>query len=156
MPYDARHIANGFIRRAAERGRVLSIMQLLKLVYIAHGWNLALYGQPLIKNRIEAWQHGPVIPDVYSAFRGQGIDVRDPVAVSDQDIDPQTNNILDQIFDIYGDMSPFKLSDITHVRNGPWYVASQRGGNYAHISDDLIKRHYDEKRRRSVKGGAIE
>ena len=149
MQYDAKQIANVFIHRAAEHGKVLSIMQLLKLIYIAHGWNLALYGRPLIHNRIEAWQHGPVIPDVYHAFRGQGVHIQNKVDVPAQGLDPQTDNILEQIYNMYGEMSPFKLSDITHVSGGPWHVAS-KNGNYAHIPDYIIKAHYDEKRQKSA------
>lgn len=149
MQYDAKQIANEFIRRAAKRGKILSIMQLLKLIYIAHGWNLSLYNRPLIRNKIEAWQHGPVVPDVYNAFRGQGIHIKNEAEVPEQSIDPQTENILDQIYELYGDMSPFKLSDLTHVSGGPWHIASKKG-NYAHIPDHVIKAHYDAKRRKAT------
>ena len=37
--YDARQIANWFVRRAAQDGRRLTIMQVLKLVDISHGWH---------------------------------------------------------------------------------------------------------------------
>lgn len=60
-------------------GRPLSVMELIKLTYISHGWHLEMYGGPLFHNRIEAWRHGPVIPDVYHAFQSQGLDVRHPV-----------------------------------------------------------------------------
>ncbi|MEY4500467.1 MAG: hypothetical protein RIS52_357, partial [Pseudomonadota bacterium] len=53
MIYDARQIANWFIERAAKDGRALSIMSLLKLAYITHGWNLETRNAPLFNNRIE-------------------------------------------------------------------------------------------------------
>ena len=38
-------------------------MQLLKLIYVAHGWHLETSsGNPLIQNKIEAWKFGQVIP----------------------------------------------------------------------------------------------
>ncbi|AVW92216.1 Panacea domain-containing protein [Celeribacter baekdonensis] len=64
MAYDARQIANWFVVRAQREGRTLSIMSLLKLTYIAHGWHLEMQEVPLFSNRIEAWQYGPVIPEV--------------------------------------------------------------------------------------------
>jgi len=51
-------------------------MQLIKLVYIAHGWTLGLYNQPLIGKQVEAWTYGPVIPSVYHDFKHYG---RDPI-----------------------------------------------------------------------------
>ena len=39
----------------------ITTMQLLKLVYIAHGWMLGLYDKPLISDEVEAWQYGPFI-----------------------------------------------------------------------------------------------
>ena len=67
--YDSRHIANCFIRRAKNDHESMSIMRVLKLVYMAHGWTLAVLNRPLIMDRIEAWEYGPVIPTVYYAFR---------------------------------------------------------------------------------------
>ncbi len=146
MTYDARQIANWFIQRAAADGRTLSIMSLLKLTYIAHGWRLEMLGQPLIANRVEAWQHGPVIPDVYQALRPQGIspsriDPSYPVPTDGQDV-----AFLEQIYTIYGHLSPFKLSELTHVPGGPWETARKWGGWYAEIPNDLIHSHYVSKR----------
>ena len=43
----------------------ISNLKLLKLLYYAQGTFLALYGRPLFNESIEAWLHGPVVPDVY-------------------------------------------------------------------------------------------
>ena len=72
MTYDARCITNWFIRRAQNDNKLLSIMSLLKLFYIAHGWCLEIYDHPLFYNEIEAWRYGPVIPDVYRIFAHKG------------------------------------------------------------------------------------
>ena len=146
MTYDARQIANWFIQRAAQEGRPLSIMALLKLVYIAHGWNLEIQGKPLISNRIEAWQYGPVIPDVYRAFRPQGVAVRQPDPNYATPSDPTDTAFLEEIYGIYGRMSPFRLSELTHVEGGPWETARKWGGWYAEIPNDLIHSHYVSKR----------
>ena len=47
----------------------ITTMQLLKLVYIAHGWMLGLYDKPLISDEVEAWQYGPVIPKFIDSTR---------------------------------------------------------------------------------------
>jgi uncharacterized phage-associated protein len=124
-------------------------MSLLKLCYIAHGWRLEITGEPLFPNDIQAWQYGPVIPEVYRAFRGQGVQVTNEVPVPGNPITPEDDEFLEQIYNIYGNLSAFQLSDLTHVPGGPWDIASKVGGNYAQIPNDLIKQHYQTKRQRA-------
>ncbi|MFK4794236.1 Panacea domain-containing protein [Sphingobium sp. ZW T5_29] len=151
MSYDARQIANWFIKRAANDGRVLSIMSLLKLAYIAHGWHLEMRGgKPLFDNRIEAWQYGPVIPDVYNEFRPQGVSASDISPAYQAPLDASTEDLLEQIYKIYGRMSPFQLSELTHVAGGPWETARKWGGWYAEIPDEVILSHYVAKRQQSA------
>lgn len=147
MIYDARQIANWFIDRSAKDGRVISIMSLLKLAYIAHGWNLEMRNTPLFNNRIEAWRYGPVIPDVYNAFRPQGINSTQMVESFVLPTDATDVGFLEQIYKIYGGMSPFRLSQLTHEAGGPWETASKLGGSYAEIPNDMILGHYVQKRR---------
>ena len=145
-PYDAVMIANWFVGRARQDEKVLSIMTVLKLCYIAHGWHLEIMGAPLFWNRIEAWRYGPVIRDVYIAFRPQGVKVSNPVAVQGKGIDSQGEEFLEEVYSVYGDVPALKLSKLTHVRGGPWDIVTEARGYYAHIPDILIKRHYAEKR----------
>ena len=154
MAHDAREIANWFVKRAARDGRTLSIMHLLKLIYVAHGWFLETRDKPLISNKIEAWQYGPVIPDVYHAFRSKGIDVRAVHPEFSVPSDSDTSEFLEEIYGIYGNMPAFHLSDITHVANGPWERASREGGYYAEIPDSLIAEHYRAKRENSQKANS--
>jgi uncharacterized phage-associated protein len=55
MPFDSKAVANEFLKLAEQDGVKLSPMKLLKLVYFAHGWHLALKGEPLLNERVEAW-----------------------------------------------------------------------------------------------------
>lgn len=147
--YDARQIANWFVSRFSAEGRALSIMSLLKLTYIAHGWHLEMRGDPLFSNDIEAWRYGPVIPDVYKAFRNQGVHAVSRVNFPEATLSPDDEHLLNEVYRVYGSLSPFKLSDLTHEPGGPWDIATQMGGHYAPIPNDLIKQHYDLKRSRS-------
>ena len=57
MPnHNALAIMNEFVERA--RPVNLPQMKFQKLVYMAHGWNLAINNDPLVSNRIEAWDGG--------------------------------------------------------------------------------------------------
>ena len=145
-PYDALKIANWFIARAQRDDKVLSVMTILKLSYIAHGWHLESRGGPLFWNRIEAWRFGPVIRDVYLAFRSQGLKVANPAPVMGEGIDAEVGEFLEEIYQIYGEQSAFWLSKLTHVPGGPWDIATKARGYFAQIPNGLIRQHYVMKR----------
>jgi uncharacterized phage-associated protein len=147
MATSARAVANEFIRLAKEDGRALTPLQLIKLVYIAHGWMLGLYQRPLIRNRIEAWQYGPVIPDLYHDLKKYGSDyVEEPLPIlsyrTPQQLDEEEADIIAQVYKIYGKKTGIQLSALTHQPGTPWddtWTPDSRG---ASISNDLIAEHY--------------
>src|SRR5688572_14945255 len=142
MAYLARQIADWFIARAAQDRAILTQMKLQKLVYIAHGWNLALYGEPLLVERVEAWKWGPVIRSLYRDFADYG---SNPIVAKSPkpQLDSQTEDLLEQIWKIYGGFNAIQLSAMTHASNTPWQEAFQRDRT-AFIPDDSIQRHYRE------------
>lgn len=129
--YDARGVANFLLDYAETRGVRLTNMALLKHIYFAHGWHLASFGEPLVSNRIEAWQHGPVIRAVYDCFKQFGAE---PINSRATVIDWATGEILEaraefcaeiatllrSTLDYYASYGAFDLSEITHARGGPW------------------------------------
>ena len=69
MTYSTQDIANYFLQKG-EKDPTMTPMKLIKLVYIAHGWNLGLTGKPLVSEDAEAWKYGPVFPSLYNKYRG--------------------------------------------------------------------------------------
>ena len=154
MFYDARQIANQFIRLAEENdSRTLSIMTVLKLVYFAHGWRMALRdgdGNPLISETVEAWKYGPVVPSVYYFFRPQGVYGLSVVSqLRERSMDAYDQAILKRVYEIYGNMSAPQLSRLTHVRGGPWHRTVSTHGYGADIPDEWICAHFVDKMQRA-------
>lgn len=142
-------IANYFIRKSAESGVPLTPMKLIKLVYIAHGWYLALAGKPLLGESIEAWQYGPMIKSLYRAFKCYGNKPLPLSAATDAVIDDNEHEdvrrLLDKIWERYSRLTAAQLSTITHQPDTPWsqvYDPYQRG---TLIPDHLIRKHYQDK-----------
>ena len=149
---DSRVVANRFLDRATASGDSVTPMQLLKLVYIAHGWMLGLYGRPLIRDDVEAWQYGPVIPRLYNAvrqFRSQP--VVGPLSAADEILDRQEMSVVDQVYDIYGKLTGPHLSRMTHAKGTPWQLTYKPGEFGLDISNDIIEDHY---RRRAAETGS--
>ena len=148
--YDSRAVANHFVELAAEKGERLTIMQVVKLVYLAHGWFLGFYPKtPLISHDVEAWRLGPVVREVYKAFRPQGvimsrhaIDGKKPYRA---DFSEDALEIIDSVFEEYTNISVFALSAITHKPGTPWSVIYERDGLFAPIPDELIGEYYQQR-----------
>ena len=69
--YRALDIARYFIYKAdddTDADRITNL-QLQKLIYYAQGIHLAMYGCPIFKDQIKAWNYGPVVPRVYRLYR---------------------------------------------------------------------------------------
>ena len=148
MAHDARQVANWFVGKFAADSRPLTVMELLKLTYIAHGWHLEMHDSPLFHNRIEAWRHGPVIPDVYYAFKSQRLEVEHQVAGYPAPTDRSVAEFLEDVYNKYGNYEGWHLSSMTHVPGGPWHAAMEIGGPFSLIPDSVIKPHYAEMRKR--------
>lgn len=143
--YDSRTVANEFLRLADENNDSLTPMQLLKLVFIAHGWCLGLLGRHLIRDPVEAWQYGPVIPNLYAAVREFASDpVRGPLMVPERadKLDGEERNIIEQVYSKYGTMSGPALSRLTHQPGSPWAKTFKDGTFGLRISNDLIEDYY--------------
>ncbi|WP_200905587.1 type II toxin-antitoxin system antitoxin SocA domain-containing protein [Methylobacterium sp. ARG-1] len=120
-------------------------MQILKLVYIAHGWRLGLYGKPLIKDEVQAWQYGPVIPRLYNAMRHfRSSPVVGPLSAPSSDtLNKNEKSIVEQVYNIYGDMSGPALSRLTHAPGTPWDMTYEDGEFGVEIPNDIIEDHYE-------------
>jgi uncharacterized phage-associated protein len=131
MVYDARAAANFILEIAACERLALTPMAIQKTLYYAHGWHLAQTGTPLLKQEFEAWDFGPVIGCVYSAFKKSG---RDPVSAPATWFDPLSETVhpwfaefdedaaslLRSVVLAYGHIDAYELSQMTHRAGGPW------------------------------------
>lgn len=119
----AKAVANHFLELAWSDGTTLNPMQIQKLVYIAHGWHLAITEKPLIHESVEAWTYGPVIPD--------------PTEVK---------AILGRVWEVYKRFSAVHLSNMTHMEGTPWDQTWKKndGKRSVSIDDSLIREHFRE------------
>lgn len=142
--YPATTIANEFLRHAAEDGESITHMKLQKLVYLAHGFYLAISGgDPLIKEKIRAWKYGPVINEMYAAFSKYGGEpVQKPyktyavqdgkigfvaAGLDDDDEDELANAVVHRVWSVYGNRSAIELSAMTHRPGSPYRTAVSQG-----------------------------
>ncbi len=139
MAFEARALANQILDLAEELRLPLTHMSLHKIAYFAHGWWSAQHGAPLVAEEFEAWEHGPVLPSVYGAFKTAG---RKPITWRAEKFDPVTQirtkasadfstddiAFLKNIVNAYGRLNALTLSDMTHRPGSPWDCVWNAGG----------------------------
>lgn len=136
-------VAKYMLDKQRAAGDSVTPMQLIKLVYIAHGLMLGAYGRPLIEEPVEAWQYGPVVPSVYhetKAFRSSSVTgiSASPSWVFDQ----QEVKAMDTALRLFGNRDGVALSSLTHRSGTPWSVTWSIRGKNGSISNDLIENFY--------------
>jgi len=123
----AHEIARYFVSLVNEEaGDSISNLKLQKLLYYAQGVNLALNDVPLFAEPIEAWTHGPVVPQVYRHYRQHG---GEPIPVERVELDAypiDIRELLDEVNDVFGQFSASKLRAMTH--NEPPWMNTPPGG----------------------------
>lgn len=139
---DARVAANYMLYIMGDAFDDLTNMKINKLLYFAQGYYLKKYGVPMFPNTIEAWEHGPVIPEVYFAYRSngdRGIRGYDEAALAQ--VTPEAEGILYGVAREYGRYTAGALRSMTHVIGSPWDQVYE--ANRAHIAIPLsIMRDY--------------
>lgn len=141
---DVQVVADFFLNKTDEEaGEFISHLKLQKLLYYAQGFVLALTNQRLFSNQIRAWQHGPVVEDIYRQYKDKGSNcIKKP---DNSDLSVISNNdevleILEEVWDVYGQFSAWKLREMTHEEK-PWLDTSINQV----ISLDLIKNFFQTK-----------
>lgn len=159
--HDSRAVANRFVELALQRGKIITIMEVVKYVYLAHGWFMGFNGhnRPLISHKVEAWRLGPVVPEVYREFRKQGIVMSalagkspgDPYKIDFTKADDE-KVVIDSVYDSYSKIPILEISAATHKEDTPWADIVKTKGMFSEIPNDLIGKYYkkriDERERR--------
>jgi uncharacterized phage-associated protein len=143
--YSAKAVANSIIDAALEKNIELTPMKIQKLVFYCHAWYMAFFKTPLIKDEIQAWRYGPVIPELYYEFKDAGDesitkkatdlvfsetgDFSDSINLITPDVpleDIDTWRILNESMRVYGKFTAIQLSNLTHMPGEPWAVIAKK------------------------------
>lgn len=168
MKCNALSLANYFVTISLDTKEELRPLKLMKLVYIAYGYALALLDRCIIDPRfdkVEAWKLGPVIPSVYHSFKMFGskpITAQTCVLVgtTDSNAEFQTPTLQDDKVKMLCDFvwksyalryDGNELVTLLHGVGTPWGKVYEEGKNNP-IPEMLTKAYYKELVRRMRNG----
>lgn len=157
--YQVQQIANFFLEKGREEDIQIPPMKLIKLVYLAYGWMLAATGKRLFPDRIEAWQHGPVIPALYHEFKDWGrrcIDCYSRMVdletgevfipkIHKNSTDKYTIKLLEIVWNAYKNFSSWRLRDESYEEGSPWHKVYDVWGGSVKLKDDDIEEYFTKK-----------
>lgn len=89
-------------------------------------------------DEIQAWQFGPVVPEVYRQYCGFGAI---PIRMKyDVEIGPEYTNIIDSIIEQKRILNPWDMVTDIHQAGKAWSLIYREGlGSYTVIPKDLIR-----------------
>mgnify|MGYP003637335672 CR=1 FL=1 len=131
--YNLSQIANYFIATNKAQGlkNPVTLMKLLKLVYITYAWYLETMAEPLVDEKAEAWNGGFVFSSLYHEFKhfregsivnysvNSKYDKNFTITVKDSKLpadlsyqDKTLNGILIAVWKMYGDKAGLNIDEI--------------------------------------------
>lgn len=144
---DAKKIAKWFLSKES-----MSPKKIQKLVYYAYSWYLTLMNDSveylnnkLFDEEIKAWVHGPVVYSIYQEYRDYKFNEVPKQEIDENEFDEDTLDVLNQVWDVYGQYNANELESITHQEE-PWICArgdlSPLENGYDSIDDKIIFEYY--------------
>jgi len=123
----------------------MTTWKLQKLCYYSQAWSLVWGdGQPLFREKIEAWANGPVILGLYEKHRGH-FEVSRILGGHPDELDVDQSETVDAVLKVYGDKTSSWLIQLTHSE-APWRNARKREhlgigerGNAEILLDDMAE-----------------
>lgn len=158
MKDNALAVANYFVELAQRENKKITQLGLMKRVYIAHGFSLAINNKSLLDPRfdsVEAWKYGPVIPCVYHSFKQYRANpIKEKTVVMEWDElkeepcfhvpkleDKQAKQVVEMVWKRYANMSDSEMVSMTHKSGTPWAVCYVEGLNKP-IPDEITALYY--------------
>ena len=129
---NALNIVNNVLFRAFDENIDVTPMKIQKLVYFIYRDYLKNTGKKLFLEEFEAWKYGPVVPNIYYAFKHLGANsirsyIKEPdgktVLIADEGNAPELKSVIDTVWSNCKSYSGIYLSSLTHMEGGAWRKA---------------------------------
>ena len=158
MSYNVLDVARYIINYGNDNNCNISNLRLQKILYFVQATFYIDKNEPCFNEEIEAWDFGPVIPEVYHEYKrygrneiphieeyidfSKGVWEATEMAYNENIIDERDRELINEVIDSSRQYSANELVEITHDQS-PWKNAYVRGWNNV-ISKESIKEYFIE------------
>jgi uncharacterized phage-associated protein len=148
-------VANYFLDIVDKNSREISLLAIMKCVYLVQGFSLALFDKSALNSNfdvVEAWKYGPVVPSLYHEFKRFG---KKPITnykatVLDDNFELKEAKLCDSeikracqfVWNSFKDYSEWEMVKFTHKKNSPWDQVYVEGQNKI-IEDQITKEYFE-------------
>ncbi|MCR1952938.1 Panacea domain-containing protein [Clostridium sp. DSM 100503] len=129
-------------------------LALEKIMYFVDCEYIKKYGEPIFRDEFQAWDFGPVIPNVYKKYKSFGYD---KISLTDEekliicskmmkfkDYD-RISSVIDEVIEKYKGYTANDLVTESHKDGSPWDLVYKNGlGKNKKISKSLVKQCIEE------------
>ena len=136
--YNAIDLAKYIVSKCIKDSHPISNLQLQKILYYIQK-DFLQRNEMAFSDDIEAWQFGPVVPNVYYYYCGYGAM---PISISNDKFEIALSDMpyIDSIVDKKRELDPWDMVAETHKQDGAWAIIYKNGsGNHCVIPTELIK-----------------
>lgn len=124
--------------------RAVTPLKLQKILYYVQGLSMKINGREIFHEELEAWDHGPVNGEIYTAYkhyRYLPIEKDVEFQMNNLNLSPEDINIIQKVWNDYGDIDGKILEELTHQED-PWINAYEKGKNVI-ISKEAIHDYFN-------------
>lgn len=125
--------------------RSIDALKLQKLLFIAAGEYLAMTGHTMFEEPIEAWDYGPVVHSVYTAYKSTEGEraITEPVQGDPDNLNDTARCCCESVVATYGHLTGPQLIRVTHEMR-PWRESYRQGAYRTEIPSQLVYDHFSQ------------
>jgi uncharacterized phage-associated protein len=132
------------LRRLCElRDWSVTNLEANKLLYFTQMIALGETGRPLVKEKFQAWNLGPVLPEVYRTAKAFGDKpIKQFLFWKEGPLPERCEHILAKTLEEFGELTSAQLVAESHWRKGAWAKHYREGARGIEIPNDDILAEY--------------
>lgn len=142
--YDSILGAKLLLALAYEKGIILNITKVQKMLYILYSYFMAKHNFQIFSETPKAWPYGPVFPRTRKKVDFSVVYKRDDEDLKEISQEKEIVDKFNSVIDIYSKFTAGQLSDWSHMKDSPWDKTTKipgfKWGDF--IPDDYIKDYF--------------
>lgn len=124
----------------AKTNSSMNTVKLQKLVYYCQAWHATALDRPLFEEQTQAWEHGPVVRELWDQHRYQRRIEANEIQASIPALPQDSDDVIDDVLAYYNKFTAWELEDLTHDE-APWKAVYQPKKNVV-ITVEKMKSFY--------------